>query len=184
MPPIALPDPLLDDGRVRLRAIAQADVGWIARESRDPEVPRFTTVPPENTEADVREFLAAQPGWRAAGEQLHLLVTGAATGRRVGVIGLHHFDWRHRNAEVGYWTARDARRRGLTTAAVRLLCAWAFTSLGVERIELRPDSENAGSRALAERLGFRCEGTLRAAWRRPQERRDVLVYGLLPGELT
>ena len=184
MAPIALPDPPLDDGEVRLRPFLQADVGWIARESQDPEVPRFTTVPPENTEEDVRGFLAAQPGWRAAGEQVHLLVVEAVTGRRVGVVGLHHLDWRHHNAEVGYWTARDARRRGLTTAAVRLICAWAFASLGVERIELRPDVENVGSRALAERLGFRLEGTLRAAWQRPRERRDVLVYGLLPGELT
>ncbi len=184
MPPIPLPDPLLDDGRVRLRALEEADVSWVARESRDPQVARFTTVPPDNSEADVRDFLAAQPGWRAAGEQVHLLVVEAGTGQRVGVIGLHHLDWHHRTAEVGYWTARDARRRGLTTAAVRLLTDWAFTSLDIERVELRPEPENIGSRALAERLGFRCEGTLRAALRLPEGRRDVLVYGVLPEELT
>lgn len=85
---------------------------------------------------------------------------------------------------MGYWTARAMRGRGLTSAGVRVMCAWAFGSLGLERIELRTDVGNHASQRVAESCGFTREGTLRDAERRPGGRRSVVVFGLLAGELT
>lgn len=184
MPLLTDPSPPLADDRVRLRAWTEDDVAWLARESRDPLVPRFTTVPVDNTEDDVRSFLLAQGPLRERGEQMHLLTVERATGERVGPVGLHHFDWRRRSAEVGYWTAPAARGAGLTTAGVRLICAWALGPLGLERIELRADAENVASQRVAERCGFTREGILRDAELRPEGRRSLVVFGLLVGELT
>ena len=183
-PPIPEPDPPLADTRVALRPWRDADVPWLARESRDPLVPRFTTVPADNSEAHVRGFLLAHGPLRERGEQVHLLAVERATDELVGPVGLHHVDWPKRQAEVGYWTARAARGRGLTAAAVRLICAWGFDGLGLERIELRTHIENLASQRLAERLGFTREGLLRGAERRPAGRVDLVLFGLLAGELT
>ncbi len=184
MASIAVPDPPLTDGRVALREWTDADVPWLASESRDPLVPRFTTVPEGNTEAQVRSFLLAQEPLRERGTEVHLLGVELATGAPIGPVGLHHVDAAEATAEVGYWTARAMRGRGLTTAGVRLICAWAFGSLGLERIELRTDVDNHASQRVAESCGFTREGVLRGAVRRPGGRRSIVVFGLLAGELT
>ena len=181
---ITRPEPPLADARVTLRAWEDGDVAWLARESRDPDVPRFTNVPEGNTEADVRAFLLAQGPLQARGEQLHLLAVETASSERIGPVGLHHADWRHRTGEIGYWTARAARGRGLTTAAARLRCAWALGPLGLGRLELRADVDNHASQRVAEKLGFTREGVLRGAEARQGGRRPVIVFGLLSGELT
>jgi RimJ/RimL family protein N-acetyltransferase len=184
VPPLRPPEPLLADARVTLRPWADGDVAWLARESRDPLVPRFTSVPERNSERDVRAFLLAQGPLRERGEQLHLLAVETTSGARVGPVGLHHVDWTHRSAEVGYWTARAARGRGSTAAAVRLLCAWALGPLGLERLELRADVENIASQRVARACGFTREGVLRSAAVRPGGRASLVVFGLLAGELT
>ncbi len=154
MPPLLPPDPPLADHRVSLRAWEDADVPWIAAASRDPLVPRWTSVPPENTEANVRAFLLGQPALRARGVEIHLLAVERASGGRIGPVGLHHVEWATRTAEVGYWTAAGLRGRGLTTAAVRLVCAWALGPLGFARLELRAGVENPASLRVAEKCGF------------------------------
>jgi len=174
----------LADDRVTLRLWNDGDVSWLARESRDPLVPRFTSVPEGNTEAHVREFLLAQGALRERGEQVHLLAVERVTGDRIGPVGLHHVDWHHRTAEVGYWTARGTRGRGLTQSGVRLICAWAFDVLGLERVELRAHPENSASKNVATKLGFTREGVLRGVQRDATGRRDLVVFGLLAGELT
>jgi RimJ/RimL family protein N-acetyltransferase len=181
--PLFVPEPPLRSDRVALRALREDDVAWVAAASRDPLIPRFTRVPAHNSEDQVRAFLLVQSTLRKANRELHLLAT-EPDGAPVGMLGLHHVDLVDRLAHVGYWTAREARGRGLTTAAVRLLAAWAFSVLGIERLELRADVDNPASQRVAERVGFQREGVLRGAEWRPDGRRSQVVYGLLVGELT
>jgi RimJ/RimL family protein N-acetyltransferase len=81
--------------------------------------------------------------------------------------------------------ARDARGHGYISRAVRVLVRWAFDELGLARLELTTDPENTASQRVAERCGFQKEGYLRSHMliRHSGQRRDSLVYGLLPGEL-
>ena len=81
--------------------------------------------------------------------------------------------------DIGYWLAREARGRGVMTRAVRLLSAWAFGELLVDRIEIIVDPRNASSRAVAERAGFRFEGVLRSYVVIKDRRRDMAMYSLL-----
>ena len=54
---------------------------------------------------------------------------------------------------------------------------------GLTRVEIRMDVENARSRAVAERLGFRYEGTLHQAYRIEGERySDDAVYAMLASQ--
>ena len=54
-----------------------------------------------------------------------------------------------------YWLTASGRGRGIATKAVRLLCDWAFTELGLERLTLKTYKANVSSRRVAERVGFR-----------------------------
>ncbi len=65
-------------------------------------------------------------------------------------------------AEIGYWVKREARGRGVATAALRLVMRYAFEQVGVERLEIMTETPNLPSQRLAEKLGFTREGVARA----------------------
>ncbi len=58
----------------------------------------------------------------------------------------------------------------------------AFDERRVRRLELRASAANTASRKVAERLGFRLEGTFVAAYAVAGRVDDLVVYGLLPHE--
>ena len=100
----------------------------------------------------------------------------------VGSIGLRV--GKHRTGYVGYWCARDARGRGITTRALRRVCRYGLEDLGLERLELTTDVENVASQRIAEKVGFQREGVLRSHLAHPDgHRRDSVLFSLLPGEL-
>ena len=106
-----------------------------------------------------------------------------AQERIVGVVGLPQIDWENRSGEIGYWLDRAHRGRGIMTSAVAALVDHAFASLNLNRLEIRTDVENAPSRAIAERLGFRYEGILRQSYRVTDERySDDAVYSMLASD--
>jgi RimJ/RimL family protein N-acetyltransferase len=100
----------------------------------------------------------------------------------VGSIGVRANE--QKVGHIGYWCAREARGRGVTTRALRLLCQYALEDLGMERLELITDPDNRASQRVAENVGFRQEGVLRSHLLHPDgRRRDSVMFSLLPGEL-
>ena len=135
------------------------------------------------TERDATEFIATREEDRAAGLGISFAVVDSH-GKLLGSIGLMNFDWPERKAEIGYWVAKEARRRGVGTRALVLLSRWAIEQLGLERIELTASPRNSASLALARRAGFTREGTLRRFRYRHGEREDLVMYSLLPEDLA
>lgn len=116
------------------------------------------------------------------GRALNLAIVPAETGRLAGVIGLGHADWATGVSEVGYWAGPAARGHGYVTEALRAMAAHAFER-GLTRIELLAAVGNVASQRVAERAGFTREGVLRQARPVPGGRADMVVFGLLEGEL-
>ena len=151
----------------------------------DPAIVRFSW--PHSrpyTEADARGFLSAQESMRRRGEELHCALVDPADPRRVlGSASLYAIDLEQRTAAIGYWVLPGARRRGIATAAVRLLARWAFDELAIARLELTCGPDNEASQRVAARCGFVREGVLRSHMPFKGGRRDTVLHGLLPGEL-
>jgi ribosomal-protein-serine acetyltransferase len=103
-------------------------------------------------------------------------------GRIAGEVGHHRVDWHHRSTSIGYWLASVAQGRGTMTRAVRALVDWAFRGWGLNRVEVLASPGNARSRAVAERLGFTEEGTLRQAERVGERYLDNVVCSVLASE--
>jgi RimJ/RimL family protein N-acetyltransferase len=85
--------------------------------------------------------------------------------------------------EVGYWMKREARGRGLATRALALVSRWALGEKRLARFQLRADVENVASQRVAEKAGFVREGVLRSSLELKGERRDVIMYSLVPEDL-
>ncbi|QNH17790.1 N-acetyltransferase [Xanthomonas sp. SS] len=62
------------------------------------------------------------------------------------------------SAYLGYHAMAGCEGRGLMTHALRLCVAYAFSELGLHRVEANIQPDNARSLALVKRAGFRHEG--------------------------
>jgi len=80
----------------------------------------------------------------------------------VGNVWLWAIDRRHRKAELRIVIGEaSARRRGIGSEAIELLCRTAFTELQLHRIYAYVLHTNPAARRAFERAGFVHEGTLR-----------------------
>jgi RimJ/RimL family protein N-acetyltransferase len=193
---IVLPAEPISDGRTALRPWRDSDLSAIVAACQDPEIGRWTRVPSPYGETDARAFLLERYDAIHAGRSAPFAIVAPVRAEHAGCVdgdapdagtllgstALMRPAWEHARAEVGYWLTREARGRGHATRAVRLLCAWGFATLGLERITLFAATGNLASQRVAERAGFRREAVLRSYIRYGPLRHDAAAYGLLAGE--
>ncbi|MGW7455327.1 GNAT family N-acetyltransferase [Streptomyces sp. NPDC054787] len=172
----------LTTDRLVLRPFVPSDEDEVYAAAQDPDIQRWTMVPSPYEREHAHSFVneLVPNGWRD-GTAHPFAVRLGAEGPLVAAIGVHV----HGPAgyEVGYWAVKEHRGKGYMTEAVRAVARWAFTELGVVRLEWRAEVGNAASRAVAERAGFRVEGLLRAGIEQSGTSRDCWVGSLLPCDL-
>ena len=173
---LAAPDPPLTDGVVVVRERRRSDGALAVVACQDPEITRWTAVPSPYGEAQWNDFHERAADAEREGTELHLVVADPGD-RYLGTVGLNSVDRARGYGEVGYLLAPWARGRGLMTRAVRLLTTWALDELDFRTLEILVHRDNAASRAVAARAGYRA-----TAERRPAPRvagataRDHVVY--------
>ena len=86
-------------------------------------------------------------------------------------------------ASIGYWIGEPHSRKGHMLAAVRAIAPFAFQRLGLHRLEAACIPENAPSRELLLKGGFRLEGEARAYLKINGVWRDHLLFGMLAGDV-
>jgi RimJ/RimL family protein N-acetyltransferase len=176
----AIVPPTLTEGEVTLRGLREADIPAIVAACRDPEIPRWTRVPSPYTREDAERFLAIAAAEARAGEGVALAIADAGD-RLVGTIGLMELDGEG-HGEIGYWTAPEARGRGLATRAVVLLRDWAHEALGLTAIDILAHRDNRPSQVVAERAGFEDTGQIRSVTRMPPGRQHGYKLYVWRGE--
>lgn len=181
--PIEFPVEGLSDGVVLLRLPADEDIDAIVRICRDPAVQRYTTVPSDYQPKHAREWVHRGLAGVASGADLHLVIVPVGEREAVGTISLHELHRAAGRCASGYFIAPWARGRGYATRALRLVSAFAFEELGLHRVEVTIEPENEASRRVAVAAGFTEEGLLRSYMPVAGERRDMVMYSLLPSDL-
>ena len=109
---------------------------------------------------------------------LDLVIADRDTDAYLGEILLFSGEWQA--GELAYVVAPFARGRGIATDALRLLSRWAFDQLGLERLQLKADPNNAASQRVAEKAGYQREGLLRSSFVVRGRRSDSALYSRLP----
>ncbi|MGH3597536.1 MAG: GNAT family N-acetyltransferase [Mycobacterium sp.] len=177
--PVRLPPaPELSDGpELVLRRPLPEDLDDIVAQCQDPEFQRWTTIPVPYGETDAQEFLRrVADGWRANVAVFAIVYQGRYAGgvdlRLDGVGG----------AEVGFGLGPWARGKGVMSRALRLALAWGFELPGVDVVHWRAQVGNWPSRRVAERCGFRMDGTVRGLLEQGGERRDGWIGSLRRGD--
>jgi RimJ/RimL family protein N-acetyltransferase len=169
----------IDPTTVELVRFDASSLRGLRRLLEDPEVVRFTRIP-EPVPADFAErwFERYETG-RRDGTKEAFTVVDRTSGDFLGVAVVPSIRREERTAELGYVADPAARGRGVATHALELLTAWAFRELDAVRLELLISSANAASKRVAERAGYRYEGTLRSLYVKPGVWEDSEMWSRL-----
>jgi RimJ/RimL family protein N-acetyltransferase len=172
---IARETPVLETARLVLRPGRAGDAEALHIVFSDEDLMRWWSHAAHTSLDQTRERLADEsPGWRRwtitrKGDDMAIGFVAAGEKRQGDVT------------EIGYALARAHWGSGLAAEAVSRVIEQIFAE-GQRRVFADTDPENAASRALLERLGFKLEGYLRAEWETHLGVRDTTLYGLLREE--
>ncbi|MEU4162275.1 GNAT family N-acetyltransferase [Actinoplanes sp. NPDC026670] len=160
---------------VLLRAWTTADLPSVVAGFADPDIQRWHC-----RSLDDDEALAWIARWRAG----WLMETEAcwaveADGVVAGQIGLRGIDLTEGMAAISYWTLPAARGKRIAPKALTALTTWAFTELGLHRLDLSHSTANAASCQVAARCGYLLEGTKRSEARHADGWHDMHAHARL-----
>jgi ribosomal-protein-serine acetyltransferase len=167
-------------GGAHLRLLEESDADELfalVDRNRDRLEPWLAWVPSTRSPADSLEFIRLTR--RQIADNDGFQPTIVADGALAGMVGFHGVNWANRATTIGYWLDAAHEGRGTMTEAVRALVDHAFGAWGLHRVVIEAAVDNARSRAIPERLGFREEGVRRGAERHGDRYRDIVVYARL-----
>jgi RimJ/RimL family protein N-acetyltransferase len=178
------PPPVIRSARLDLREYGASDAGLVRGLLAAGVGPEALPPGAPSDPEDVAVWLAdgAQRPQRE-GTGVHLMMLDRAAGKIVGSIGLFHADWEDRSVEIGYGVRGDERGKGYASEALEAVARWALTEGGIQRAWLTANTDNVASVRVAEKAGFRREGTLRRAALEDDGMHDLAVFSLLDDEL-
>jgi len=110
----------------------------------------------EESEAFIRHCQAA---WER-NEELNFAILDRV-GQLVGTAGLNAMDWTNRRANLGYWIRSRYTGQGFATAATKLVAAFAFDEVKLNRVEIVVAAANEASQKVAISAGAVREGVAR-----------------------
>jgi RimJ/RimL family protein N-acetyltransferase len=169
----------MDD--LRLELLQERHLPAMTALLNDPEVLRFTRVPEPPPEDFPRQWLDRYVVARADGTaEAFAAVDGR--GAFIGLALAPTIDRESGEVELGYIVAQPARGRGVATAILAQLTAWAFGSVGAQRIVLIIDVRNPASERVAERCGYTREGVMRSIHLKQGIRVDAALWSRLPSD--
>ena len=111
---------------------------------------------------EARQFCADARSRFDNGEDFIALLILPADREIIGCASLLSQDPGVPSFELTYWLHTEYVGRGYVTEAARTLTQFAFDRLAGRRVEIRMDGNNRRSGAVAERLGFQREATLKS----------------------
>lgn len=140
---------------------------------------------PENNQFlhyDIPISIAGTERWFDShqGEETRYDAVIEADGVPVGTIGLLSID--RKNSKAEYYIAMgevDYKGKGVAKEASKLILAYGFETLGLNRIYLFTEVENITAQKLFERVGFVREGVIRQDIVSHEKYVDRIAYGFL-----
>ncbi|WP_432883754.1 GNAT family N-acetyltransferase [Kribbella sp. CA-245084] len=165
-----------NDGLV-LRPWQRNDAGAVLTAFACPEIQRWH-VRRLDTLEEAAEWVGQWAGrWEAETAASWAVVDG--DDQPLGQIGLRNISLAEGSASLSYWATPAARARSVAARSVDELSAWAFESIGFNRLNIQHSTVNTASCRVAERTGYSIEGTLRQAIKHADGWHDWHLHGRL-----
>lgn len=175
--------PLLESERLRLRRMEREDARDLYRYWSDPEVVRYMNIPPFASVEDTYEMIHLLNALSESEDALRWGIELRESGRLIGSCGFNVWELSGAyRGEIGYDLGREYWGQGYMSETLRMVLAYGYETMGLNRIEALVDPRNVASRSLLQAFGFREEGLLREYQKTQEGFVDLLMYSLLRKE--
>lgn len=168
---------MLESNNIKLRKLTLEDADVLAHLGNNINVFRFTsdTFPHPYTKEKAIEFIN-----KAIKGENEIIFAIEWKEKYVGNTGLHfQTGLERKSVELGYFIGEEYWGNGIATEAVKLICAYGFANLDINRIIAGVIEGNSSSMRVLEKNGFELEGIMKQALFKMGEFRDNYRYGLL-----
>lgn len=182
-----MPDqPTLDTSRLILRPFIFSDAREVQRLASARAIAATTLHIPHPYEDGVAEaWIETHRPQFEADEAITFAIVNRVDERLIGATGLlRHARINTHLGELGYWIGHSFWNRGYCTEAARAVAEFGFDCWRLERIFAEHFMSNPSSGRVMEKIGMRKEGRLRKHVFKWDKFEDVVIYGLLKGELN
>lgn len=155
--------PSLTGSLVTIRELSLADAPSLFASLTSPEVVEFISAPAADVSGFER-FIESMHRQRAAGEGAGFAVVPHGSTQAIGVFQVRSLGPGLATAEWGFAIASPFWGNGMFPDAARLAAAFAFESMGVERLEARAAAANGRANGALRKIGAVFEAALRRSF--------------------
>ncbi|PWH17663.1 MAG: GNAT family N-acetyltransferase [Anaerolineae bacterium] len=174
--------PILTTPRLQLRSFKLSDAPQVADLAGDFDIARMTSnIPHPYTEEMAIQWIRGHASQAISNTAIHYAILLQESHLFIGATGLT-LDVQNRSAELGYWIGKPYWNQGYATEAAQAVLTFAFTRLGLNRIEARHFTKNPASGRVMQKIGMTYEGTLRQSIYRFGCFEDAALYSILQKE--
>ncbi len=178
-------DRILRTSRLTLRPLEEGDEHILWPYVRLSTISHFMAWEPHQSIGETRYFVEMEIARAASGRgmtwALFLDRSFCGIASLIAVMR-HHRAITYDKAELAYWLTPESQGKGLMTEALRSIIEYGFAELELHKICVSHVAENAPSRKVIERLGFRYIGTQVSEFKKGDIWYDHLLYERLRGD--
>ena len=168
----------LNGKTIILRPLKKSDVPSIFKYTKTADIPRYTFVPSPNTVENIERFINRSRQSARKGTTYVFAIVPHEAGELAGTIGIHAVSAAHKKAEIGYWLAKNFRRRGIMPEALGLVLKFCFKKLKLQRVQAGTLIDNVASQKLLKKCGFKFEGRHRSYYFHRKRIKDAYMYAI------
>ena len=169
--------------QIKIRRHKLSDADDIYRNISDKTIYRFTrTIPYPYKKRDAIDFVESTAGLRNKKSAYQFAIAEKITDKVIGGIGLMNFDWKNKNAELGYWIGKKYRGKGYAPEAINLILKFGFKELKLNRIWAAAFETNISSIKVLKKTNFKYEGLMRKTVLKLGKWQNQVMYSMLSSE--
>ncbi|WP_084780598.1 GNAT family N-acetyltransferase [Bacillus massilinigeriensis] len=153
--------PELETDRFILRQLQMEDAPQMYRYFSLDEVTKFYDIETHTSEKEAADLIKQLSYRYSNGEQIRWGITFKNSNEIIGTCGLHEIEREHFKAEIGYELHPDYWGKGIMSEVITKVVEYAFSYMGLHRVEAFYHPLNIASKKALEKSGFQYEGLLR-----------------------
>lgn len=170
--------PVLQGTGFHLREVRHSDAASLFTMLTTEEVARFITTPPTSV-AGFERFVDYAQRRRSLGEFACFAIVPDGLDTAVGIFQVRALDAEFSTAEWGFAMGSAFWGRGLFAEGARLVIAFAFEQIGVNRLEARAMAANERANGALRKLGARKEAVLRQSMTKHGHLHDQHLWAIV-----